>query len=224
VVDAKIRNSLHLVIKRGRKAETGEQSDRLRHILKQVPGARNLDRLRGLEGSASVAYFEAFRTFFKNDMGFSVRVKHPPSDPINILLSLGYSLLFNQVHAMIHCVGMDPYQGFYHQYRYGHPCLASDLVETLRAAVVDSLVLRVINLGIIQEKDFSQRDGKVIFEKPGLKRFLQEYDQRINTKRRFEPVGKALNFHQIIEWQCRHFARVLLGKEPEFKPYLWGGN
>lgn len=223
-VDAKIRNCVHLLVKKGQKAKTCRQTDRLRHLLKQVAQANSLDRLRGLEGSASVAYFEAFRSFFKDDMGFRTRIKHPPTDPINILLSLGYTLLFSRVLSMINCVGMDPYQGFMHEHTHGHATLASDLMEPFRAPIVDSLVLRVVNLGIVHEKNFSRRDGKLAFEKPGLKRYLEEYDRKIKSTREFAPSGRRLDFDQIIEWQCRQFARVLIRKEPTFRPFLWGGN
>ncbi len=90
--------------------------------------------------------------------------------------------------------------------------------------MVDTLVLRVINLGIIQEKDFSRGDGKMAFERPALKRYLEEYDVRVKSRRRFKPAEKNLNFMQVIEWQCRHFARVLTGRDAEFMPFLWGEN
>ncbi len=221
---AKIQNSLHLVSKRGRKARVGNQTRRLRDLMKQVPKAESLDELRGLEGSASVAYFEAFRSFLKDAMGFRKRIKHPPEDPVNILLSLGYTLLFNRVHSMIHCVGLDPYLGFFHQPKHGRASLASDLMEALRAPVVDTLVLRVINLGIIQEKDFTRKEGNLVFERPAFKRYLEEYDERVKSRRHFEPADKKLDFMQIIEWQCRHFARVLTGRDEAFTPFLWGGN
>lgn len=224
IVTAKIKNSTHLLIKKGRKSETAKQCDKLRRLLRQVPKARDLDRLRGIEGSASVAYFEAFRGFFKKDMGFHCRIKHPPTDPVNIVLSLGYTLLYNLFHGMIDTVGMDPFLGFLHQPRYGHASLASDLMEALRAPVIDTLVLRVFNLGILQEKDFTRKDGKVIFEKEGVKRYLEAYDDRVRTRRRVEREGKVLDFKQTVEGECRHLARVLLEKVEEFRPFLWGGT
>ena len=223
IVEAKIRNSIHLVVKKGRKDETCKQTARLRQLSRHVAQVKSLGRLRGLEGSASVAYFQAFRNFFKNDMGFGKRIRQPPTDPVNVLLSLGYTLLFNFVHSMINLVGLDPYQGFLHQHKHGHASLASDLMEPFRAPVVDALVLRVVNLGIIKKKDFTQNNGKLVFEKAALKRYLEEYDRKMKSKRRFEPTEKNLDFMQIIEWQCRQFARALLGKEREIKPYLWGG-
>lgn len=139
------------------------------------------------------------------------------------LLSLGYSLLFNLVHSMVSLVGLDPYQGFFHQHSFGHAALASDIMEPLRAPVVDALVLRVINLEIIKKEDFRKEGGKIFLRNEALKRYLEQYDQRLIKNRRYAPAKKSLNFKQILEWQCRHLSRVLVGKEPCYRPFLWGG-
>ncbi len=116
-------------------------------------------------------YFKMYRQLLKEDFGFTKRIKHPPPDPINILLSLGYSLLYNLVHSMIHLVGLDPYQGFFHQYKFGHAALASDIMEPMRAPVVDVLVLRMVNLKMIRAKDFRKENGKVLLSREGLRKY-----------------------------------------------------
>jgi hypothetical protein len=92
------------------------------------------------EGTAAALYYRVFRTFLQTDLGFQSRQAHPPTDPVNALLSLGYTLLYNQMLAAIHIVSLDPYQGFFHQRKHGHAALASDLIEEWRAIVVDSTV------------------------------------------------------------------------------------
>ena len=221
VIAAKIRNSIHMLVKKGARKKAGRKRI-LRDSLKKLDRVKYLDKLRGIEGAVSAGYFQVYRELMKNDMGFSKRLKHPAPDPANILLSLGYTLLYNFVHSMINLVGMDPYQGFLHQNKFGHASLASDIIEPMRAPVVDALVLRVLNLKIINEKDFIKQNGRMVFRKEGLKRYLEEYDKKMLSKRQFAPEEKRLDFKQIIEWQCRQFARVILGKESEIKPYLWG--
>jgi|TARA_Y100000294_G_scaffold170394_1_gene182664 CRISPR-associated protein Cas1 len=223
LTEAKIRNSVYLIVKRGQKATTGAQGRKLRHALFRIEKIRSIEKLRGLEGAAASAYFQTYRQFLKDDMGFTKRLKHPPPDPVNILLSLGYTLLFNLVHSMINLVGMDPYEGFYHQYKFGHAALASDIMEPLRAPVVDSLVLRVINLRVIRKNDFERHKNKAALKNDGLKKYFAEYDKRLRAKRQFDYAGKSLDFRQIIEWQCRQLGRVLMGKESRYKPFLWGG-
>lgn len=223
IVRAKIKNSLFLLSKKGQKPVSSGKSKKLSYIQRQIEKVRSIEMLLGIEGSAAARYFNMYRELLKEDFGFTKRIKHPPPDPINILLSLGYSLLFNFVHSMIHLVGFDPYQGFFHQYKFGHAALASDIMEPMRAPVVDTLVLRMINLRMIKTRDFRKESAKVLLSREGLRKYFEEYDKRLRTKRRYAVVGKSFDFKQIIEWQCRHLARVLLEKEKTYKPFIWGG-
>jgi CRISPR/Cas system-associated endonuclease Cas1 len=75
-------------------------------------------------------------------------------------------------------------------------------MEPLRAPVVDVLVLRVVNLGIVQERDFTGKDGKTVFEKPGLRRYLEEYDRKMKSRRNvcrvyFLKIKMRWNFHRL---------------------------
>src|SRR5690606_35223445 len=86
-------------------------------------------RLLGLEGSGSAQYFGVFGHLLKHDLGFRKRVRRPPTDPVNAMLSLGYTLLANQVASAVNLAGLDPYVGFLHGAKYGKPALALDLME-----------------------------------------------------------------------------------------------
>jgi CRISPR-associated protein Cas1 len=81
-------------------------------------------------------------------------VRRPPTDPVNALLSLGYTLLFNVVMAGVNLVGFDPYLGCLHSVEYGRPSLALDLMEEWRPVIVDTLVLSVFNLKAVGIEDF----------------------------------------------------------------------
>ena len=191
----------------------------LRKSLRQVRTADTLDKVRGYEGAASAAYFRAFGHFLKVDLGFNGRNRHPPSDPVNALLSLGYTLLYNNVQSAINIVGLDPYQGFFHQTKHGHAALASDLVEEWRAVIVDSIVLHLINGGALRKKDFRKTRDGIRLKPDGLEKFLKRYDGRLATEVLYSPLGCRLSYRQCFELQVRHLADVILGKEKLYVPY-----
>jgi CRISPR-associated protein Cas1 len=89
------------------------------------------------------------------DSGFTARVYHPPTDPVNALLSLDYTLLYNNVLTAAVVVGLDPYMCFFHRPRQGHAALASDLMEH-RAAVVDPIVLTALNKRMVARQEVRQ--------------------------------------------------------------------
>jgi len=185
----------------------------------QVALAETLDAIRGYEGVASAAYYEAFRTLLKQDFGFAARLHHPPPDPINILLSLGYTLLSNQVYGAINIVGLDPFQGFFHQTRHGHATLASDLMEEWRTILVDSVVLSVVNREEITKQDFHRRKGEIILSKEGLETFLRRYDHRVATNVFHPLIKQTTSYVRCLELQVRQFAAVLLGEQETYRPF-----
>jgi len=66
-----------------------------------MKNANTLDQLRGYEGAASARYFDIFDLLLKNAFGFEKRIRQPPTDPVNSLLSFGYTLLFYNVYSLL---------------------------------------------------------------------------------------------------------------------------
>lgn len=179
----------------------------------------NLEALRGYEGTAAAAFFRALRVFLKFDLGFRTRVQHPPTDPVNVLLSLGYTLLYNQTFAAINIVGLDPYLGFFHQTRHGHATLASNLMEEWRTLLVDSVVLGMINRGEVRAADFRTRQGHLRLHSEALGRFLKAYDARVRSEVVYPPTQQRLSYLRCIELQVRQVAQVLTNQQPAYQPY-----
>lgn len=222
IVTGKIKNMIAMIRRQRRLREEGRSPiSELETVLPRVATARNVESLNGYEGTASAAYFAAFRAALKSDWGFQTRSYHPPADPVNVLLSLGYTLLYNNVHAAVNIVGLDPYMGYFHRPRHGHAALVSDLMEEYRAVIVDPMILTALNKRILTEKDF-QRDasGRLVFQPDGLKRFLELYAARIMEIVHYAPKGINTSYRQLIEFQVRHFARVIMGEDSQYRPYI----
>ncbi len=128
----------------------------VRHSLDNLSAAASIDVLMGYEGSAASAYFSGFRLGLDHDFGFTRRVRRPPTDPVNSVLSLLYTMLINRVYAAIRIAGLDPYPGVLHRSDYGRQALPLDLVEEFRAILADTLTLSLFNLRSLQEGDFER--------------------------------------------------------------------
>ena len=150
IVRGKITNLRTVLMRLNRNREGLKLEDQilqLKRLSEKVAEAAGLDILRGIEGKASALHFEGFsKGFLADGISFAKRVRRPPTDPVNALLSLGYTLLFNSVMAAVSLVGFDPYLGALHTVEYGRPSLPLDLMEEWRPVIVDSIVLGVFNL------------------------------------------------------------------------------
>ena len=93
-----------------------------------------------MKGKEPLFFFQGFGKGFKTDQGFRKRVRRPPTDPVNSVLSFLYTVLFNRVYAAIQVTGMDPAVGYLHSLDYGRHSLALDLMEEFRSIIVETCV------------------------------------------------------------------------------------
>ena len=165
IVAGKMKNmSVFLLrIRRARKVKiVGQYARQIRHLLPKLDQTDSIDSLRGYEGRASALFFKGFPHGFVLPQGFHRRVRRPPTDPVNAVLSLLYTLLMNRVYAAVRTTGLDPYPGCLHSLDYGRYSLVLDLMEEFRTPVVDTLTLSLFNLNILKPADFrKEQDHQV---------------------------------------------------------------
>lgn len=201
----------------------------LKRMAERAEGAASLDELLGIEGNAARLYFGDFQGLIKTDDGaesrefrfeFEGRNRRPARDPVNALLSLGYSLLAKDLTVACYAVGFDPFIGFYHQPRFGRPALALDLMEPFRPLVVDSAVLTAINTGMVRPKDFVKAGPSVALTAEGRKAFFRAYELKMDTLVTHPLFEYRVSYRRLLEIQARLLARYLEGEIPEYLVFV----
>jgi len=138
---------------------------------------RALHVLRGREGAAARAFFPAFAGAFAPVLGFTGRNRRPPRDPVNVCLSLGYTLAYAEALRAAARRGFDPALGVYHDIAAGRDSLACDLVEPMRCEV-DSFVYRLFADRVLRAEDFSSRgEAGCALGKSGRHAFYRAYEE-----------------------------------------------
>jgi len=223
-VCVKIRNCRTLV-RRNANAAPPHTIQRLRELIDIAARATSLESLLGIEGTAARLYFEAYGSMLRPAeadrlvFDFDGRNRRPPRDPINALLSLGYSMLARDVMNTLIAVGFDPYMGFYHQPRYGRPALALDVMEEFRPLVVDSVVLSAVNTGTLAATHFVRRGGAVSLTAAGRAAFLRAYARRMDELVSHPVFGYRISYRRVLEVQVRLLARYLSGELSTYPPF-----
>ncbi len=160
IVFGKVSNQRVLVQRHAEGAAwAGRALASMDQMRRQVDASSTLDELRGREGLAAREYFSLLRQILRppsdgKAWGFEKRAYYPPTDPVNALLSFGYTLLLNDLIAACQLTGLDPDLGFFHVIDYNKPAMALDLEEIFRAVIVDSIVLTAINRPYFSLRDF----------------------------------------------------------------------
>ncbi|MFB2971996.1 type I-D CRISPR-associated endonuclease Cas1d [Aerosakkonema sp. BLCC-F183] len=213
IVTAKIQNQ-YTVLYRQKISDSPLKSHK-----KLVAQKKTLDEVRGVEGIAAKDYFADWSAILKEPWSFPNRNRRPPTDPVNSLLSFAYGLLRVQVTAAVHVVGLDPYIGYLHEVSRGQPSMVLDLMEEFRPLVADSLVFSVLNKREIQPNDFTESLGAYRLSDDGRKRFLQAFEQKMNSEFTHPVFDYSCTYRRAIELQARLLGRYLQEGVP-YKPLV----
>lgn len=224
LVSAKIANQRTLMRRNWKPEEKPERLlNDMKRLQQSAERAESVETLLGIEGQAAALYFGNFRELIRRDpdsdsfaFDFTTRNRRPPTDPVNALLSLAYTLLVRTVTVTLQAVGFDPFRGYYHQPRYDRPALALDLMEPFRPLLADSAVLQAINNGEIHPTDFVRAAGSVNMHPDGRKRFIATFERRLAHEITHPLFGYRLDYRRLIELQARLFGRYLLGELPTY--------
>lgn len=243
MVAGKIANQRNLLLRAQREHRREDLADcigGMRRMLDQVQAATSLDVLRGVEGQAAALYFAALGRCLRNPaFTFERRTRRPPRDPVNAILSFGYTLLGTTMESIVLRVGLDPMLGAFHQPDYGRPSLMLDLIEEFRPVVVDSLMLRLVNRRELVPEDFESGldeveavwaggdDGAEAASVPavwlgdaGRRVFFRAWGRRLHEVLLYPARGERLMLRQIMEQQVYHFARVVRGEEGAYRAFV----
>jgi CRISPR-associated protein Cas1 len=168
----------------------------------------DIETLMGNEGAGSQTYFSTFGKILSGSGScfvFDKRTRRPPTDPVNAMLSFGYTMLLKEVLPLIESTGLDPFLGFLHAPGHGRPSLALDIMEEFRSVIVDQLILKLINKRILTADDFVGLDsgGKdgVFLKKTQINVFLRHFCERMETQRFCTKTGKDLSYRSLIRNQ-----------------------
>jgi CRISPR-associated protein Cas1 len=212
---------------------------KLKRAADDALNAASTEELLGIEGSAASLYFQSFSGMIKSadeagapdlengngkeepfQFSFERRNRRPPTDPVNAMLSLAYSLLSKDCALAVLAVGFDPYVGFYHQPRFGRAALGLDLMEEFRPLVAESVVLNCINNRVVTTKDFVRAGEAVNLSPAGRKRFFQTYEQRMNSLLTHPLFDYKVSYRRALELQARLLGKALTGEILEYVPLL----
>ncbi len=214
VIRAKIHNQRVMLMR------NGDVPDRVTNMMASfrdsTESARDLTALMGIEGSAAALYFEQFESMLKQRDNWKFdwrgRNRRPPRDPVNALLSLGYSMLAKELTGVCHSVGLDPFLGFMHQPRYGRPALALDLMEEFRPLVADSVAISLINRGELGPEDFIRGANGTFLNDRGRKPFWEAWFRRLDAEVSHPEFSYKMAYRRMLEVQARQLWRFVRGE------------
>ena len=221
MVRARLRNVAAIAVRFGWEG-AAELAVELRSLARETDNKSSFDALRGLEGQGAARAWASLAASLPEEWGFSGRARRPPPDPVNAMLSFGYTLLHNHCATALVEAGLDPRIGLYHEQHGAHFALASDLQEEMRH-LVESLVWTLVRRRQLTPDDFGPSpDGSypALLRPEGRRTFLHAFEQRLVTE--FTPDGedKPISYRTFLLRQARQIRDLVRGTRPHYEPLV----
>ncbi len=173
---------------------------RFKNLREMITNCQNIAQLRGVEGATAKIVFAAISLIAPAWCSFQGRNRRPPLDPINVLLSLSYSLIYAECSRALTAQALDPMLGFYHEPVHGRYSLACDLTERIRTEI-EKWVLELVNQNTLTAQHFSSstqfpcvlnKEGRAIFY-PAWERKFKAWKKyiRLNAQQWAKTIDQA---------------------------------
>jgi CRISPR-associated protein Cas1 len=131
-------------------------------------------------------------------------------------------MLHHDLRSALETTGLDPAVGFLHRDRPGRMSLALDLMEEFRPFIAERLVLSLINLKQIDQKDLTvSESGAVLLSDAGRKIVVSAYQKRKQDSIVHPFVGEEMHVGIVFQTQPVLLARHIRGDIDGYPAFIW---
>lgn len=225
-ITGKLHNQRTLLLRFGSASEPDRlvrAADSILQRARDVNRAEGVAVAMGLEGAASADYFSVFDSLFPEWVEFPGRRRNPPTDPVNALLSYGYTILTSEATGALASVRLDAAFGFLHHDARDRPSLALDLIEEFRPLIVDAAVVNAVRRGTLTASDFrsDERNGGILLTENGRRKYLAALETRMLEVFTHLPTGRRASYRRAIFLQARQIAAAVESGDPVYESVRW---
>ncbi|MGK9475599.1 type I-B CRISPR-associated endonuclease Cas1b [Melioribacter sp. OK-6-Me] len=189
--------------------------------IRRIPDCNDIQELMGIEGNLRSEYYMSWNLIINPTINFTKREKHPPTNPINALISFGNALVYTVVLGEIYRTQLNPLISYLHESGERRFSLALDIAEVFKPLLADRIIFSLLNKNQIQEKHFSKELNQCYLIDEGRKIYLKEFDERLKTTIKHRQLKRSVSYRHLIRLECYKLIKHILG-EKEYKPFtIW---
>jgi len=198
-----------------------EQIDTIESLMPLIENGKDVKELMAIEGNIRQVYYSAFEPILGYDYEFKKRVKRPPNNAVNALISFGNSMVYTAVLSEIYKTQLSPLISYLHEPGERRFSLALDISEIFKPIFADRIIFKVLNKRIIQENDFEKKLNYAYLKESGRKSFIKEFEDRLQTTIQHRGLKRSVSYRTLIRLECYKLVKHLLG-EKEYEPFqIW---
>ena len=195
---------------RSRKEGVDAWADTLEGNLTDLKDITNIQELMGYEGRMREIYYRSFADILNMDIDFKKRVRRPPDNMMNALISFANSLVYTTCLGEIYRTQLDPAISFLHEPGERRFSLSLDLAEIFKPILADRAIFKLLNSKMLSEKHFDQRLNACYLKEEGRKVFVKEFDERLKTTFQHRKLKRRVSYRHLIRLECYKLIKHLV--------------
>lgn len=206
-----ILQNLNYYKKQGKEVEQFIQT--ISQERERISSSNIIPELMGVEGRIRDAYYSAFNSILRPGFELEKRVKRPPDNMINCLISFGNSLAYTTTLSEIYRTQLNPTISYLHEPSERRFSLSLDISEVFKPIIVDRIIFNLVNNRIIKEEHFMNELKYCYLNEAGRKVFITEYDEKLKTTIKHRKLGRNVSYKHLIRLECYRLIKHLLGEQ-----------
>ena len=190
-------------------------------LRKQIKLCKDVPELMGIEGNIRKVYYDSWNIIINQDIAFEKRVKNPPDNMINTLISYVNTLVYTKVLSAIYNTQLNPTVSYLHEPGSRRFSLSLDIAEIFKPIIGDRLIFSLLNKKQITEKSFTKDLNYLHLTKEASRTIVAELDKKLQTTIKHKELNKNVSYEYLMKLECYKLIKHLLG-EKEYEPFkIW---
>lgn len=195
------------------KKDVADHHNRIKELSRSIKSAKNVEGLMGVEGNIRDTYYQSFNNILRKGFEFKKRVKRPPDNMVNCLISFGNSLAYTTVLSEIYRTQLNPTISYLHEPGERRFSLSLDISEVFKPILVDRVIFSLINNRKIKEEHFQKELNFCYLNDKGRRVFLAEYDEKLRTTIMHKDLKRKVTYQRLIRLECYRLVKHILGEK-----------
>ncbi|HIS55981.1 MAG: type I-B CRISPR-associated endonuclease Cas1b [Lachnospiraceae bacterium] len=214
-----IAEVLYHYFKHGKSEVKGTIDWLRKDFLIKVEKAETITELMAHEGEAWIQFYGTFRHFLPEEFLINKRVKRPPDNPMNAVISFGNTLLYTKTISAIYRTHLDQRISFLHEPAERRFSLSLDISEVFKPVIVYRTIFDLINNRRLQvEKHFEKKVNYCLLNEEGRKRFIEAFENRLESVFMHPKLKRKVSYRTAIKLDCYKLIQFIL-EDKEFHPF-----
>ena len=212
----------NLIYYKNRNKNLEDYIKEIEYFRRQIDQCKDVKELMGIEGNIRKVYYSSWNSIINQDIKFEKRVKNPPDNAINSLISYVNTIIYTRVLSEIYKTQLNPTISYLHEPSERRFSLCLDIAEIFKPIIGDRLIFSMLNKNQITEKDFEKDLNFLYIKEKARKEITKQVDKRLQTKIKHKTLGREVTYEYLMRLEIYKLIKYLIGEESKYEGFkMW---